>query len=222
MAQILVDNRIMKPTQEKEGGPSKGWSKRLKDLPQGGQNRKQCECRTNLESQSDSKSIAPTAQRATVAPVKIIILAKSIPYMARLKWFDKLPVGSIESFHRLIESFVTQFVKNTKALKGVGYLLTLQKGKNESFHNYKQYWEIYNEIKEGSEELAVDDVRQVERAIGTTPRGKAPFKTQKDSSSDYEGRVRQGINVVFKKTDLQAPHVDSRQVIHQETYPYGR
>ena len=45
---------------------------------------------------------------------------------------------------------------NTKAMKGVGSLLTLRKGKNEMICNYsKRYWETYNEIKECFEELAV-------------------------------------------------------------------
>ena len=73
-----------------------------------------------------------------------------------LKWFDRLPAGSIGSFHQLTESFITRFVINTKALKGVGFFLTLMKGKNESLCNYnKLYWETYNKIQEFSEELAV-------------------------------------------------------------------
>ena len=56
----------------------------------------------------------------------------------------------------MTESFVAWFVINTKAPKGVGSLLTLRKGKNESIRNYsKRYWEIYNEIEECSEELVV-------------------------------------------------------------------
>ena len=40
--------------------------------------------------------------------------------------------------------------------KGVGSLLTLRKGKNETIHNYsKRYWETYNEIEKCSEELAM-------------------------------------------------------------------
>ena len=70
----------------------------------------------------------------------------------KLKWFDKLPVGSIENFHQLIESFVDRFIISTKAPKGVRSLLMLRKGKNESIHNYnKRYWETYNEIEECSE-----------------------------------------------------------------------
>ena len=72
-----------------------------------------------------------------------------------MKWFDKLPAGSIKIFYQFFESFVAQFVINTKAPKGVTSLLTLRKGKNESLHNYsKRYWELYNKI-ECSEELAV-------------------------------------------------------------------
>ncbi|GFS37725.1 hypothetical protein Acr_00g0053660 [Actinidia rufa] len=57
---------------------------------------------------------------------------------------------------RLTESFVARFVINTKAPKAVSSLLTLKKGRNESIRNYsKRYWEIYNEIEECSEEMAV-------------------------------------------------------------------
>ena len=73
-----------------------------------------------------------------------------------LKWFDRLPVGSNESFHQLTESSVVWFVINTKAPKGVGFILTLRKGKNKSIQNYsKRYWKTYNKIEECSNELAV-------------------------------------------------------------------
>ncbi|GFY91124.1 hypothetical protein Acr_07g0013200 [Actinidia rufa] len=73
-----------------------------------------------------------------------------------LKWFDKLPAGSIKNFYQLTESFVTWFVINTKAPKAVGKLLTLKKGKKESIREYsKRYWETYNEIEECFEEMAV-------------------------------------------------------------------
>ncbi|GFY87990.1 hypothetical protein Acr_05g0016290 [Actinidia rufa] len=73
----------------------------------------------------------------------------------RLKWFDKLPIGSIRSFYQLTESFMARFVINTKALKGVSFLL-IRKGKNEALYNYRKcYWELYNEIEECSEELSM-------------------------------------------------------------------
>ena len=58
--------------------------------------------------------------------------------------------------HQLTELFVARFMINTKAPKGVGSLLMLRKGNNESICNYsKRYWETYNEIEECSEELVV-------------------------------------------------------------------
>ena len=38
-----------------------------------------------------------------------------------LKWFDKLPVGSIENFHQLTESFIARSVIDTKAPKAVRF-----------------------------------------------------------------------------------------------------
>ena len=58
----------------------------------------------------------------------------------RFKWFDKLPAGSIKSFYQFFEPFVARFVINTKALKDSSYLLTLHKGKNETLHNYSQWY----------------------------------------------------------------------------------
>ncbi|GFZ11224.1 hypothetical protein Acr_22g0006220 [Actinidia rufa] len=50
-----------------------------------------------------------------------------------LKWFDKLPTGSIENFYQLTEPFVAQFIINTKAPRVVGSLLTLKKGHLKEF-----------------------------------------------------------------------------------------
>ncbi|GFS42836.1 pleckstrin homology (PH) domain-containing protein [Actinidia rufa] len=83
-----------------------------------------------------------------------------------LKWFDRLPPRSIESFYQLTESFVAQFVINTKAPKAVGSLLMLKKGRNESIRNYsKRYWETYNKIGECSEEMVVASYK-----LGLAPR----------------------------------------------------
>ncbi|GFY97538.1 hypothetical protein Acr_12g0000790 [Actinidia rufa] len=52
------------------------------------------------------------------------------------------------------------------APKAVGSLLMLKKGKNELIQNYsKRYWEIYNEIEECSEEMAVASYK-----LGLAPR----------------------------------------------------
>ena len=60
---------------------------------------------------------------------------------------------------------MARFIINTKAPKGVGSLLKLRKGTNESIRNYrKHYWETYNEIEECSKELAVASYK-----LGLTP-----------------------------------------------------
>ena len=56
----------------------------------------------------------------------------------KLKWFEKLPPGSIRSFLQLFESFMAQFDINTKAPKGVCSFLTFHKGKNETLRNYNK------------------------------------------------------------------------------------
>ena len=50
---------------------------------------------------------------------------------ALMKWFDRLPIGSIRSYHQLAVSFVAQFIINKKELKGIGSFLTLKNGKNK-------------------------------------------------------------------------------------------
>ena len=60
------------------------------------------------------------------------------------------------SFSKSSESFVAQFVINTKVLKGMSSLITLWKGKNKMLYNYsKRYWELYNKIQSCLEELTV-------------------------------------------------------------------
>ncbi|GFY85504.1 hypothetical protein Acr_04g0002420 [Actinidia rufa] len=120
-----------------------------------------------------------------------------------LKWFDKLPPGSIENFYQLTESFVARFVINTKAPKVVSSLLTLKKGRNESIRNYnKRYWETYNEIEECSEEMVVASYKlglESEKTEGKLGRREALVKRRKDGSNPYETSAKQGINVVFKE-----------------------
>ena len=74
----------------------------------------------------------------------------------RLEWFDKFSHGvnrKLSSTDRVIHSSIRD---QHKAPKGIGSLLKLIKGKNETIRNYSnRHWETYNEIKECSEELAM-------------------------------------------------------------------
>ncbi|GFZ19863.1 hypothetical protein Acr_28g0005680 [Actinidia rufa] len=77
-------------------------------------------------------------------------------------------LGQLKSFLQFSELFVAQFIIKTKAPKVVSSLLTLCKGKNVMLRNYsKRYWELYNEIKGCSEELAVINYK-----LRLTPREK--------------------------------------------------
>ncbi|GFY88833.1 hypothetical protein Acr_06g0007730 [Actinidia rufa] len=171
MAHILVDNRLMKPPRIDEGEPSKGKFGGIRDPPHGTRREKRHESRIDLESQGDSRSMESSKRSASLRQAYQVkkmmalwnhmdaLMCRVFPSSLgdlRLKWFDKLPIVSIESFHQLTESFVAQFVINTKAPKGVRSHLTLRKGKNESIRNYnKRYWKTYNKIEECSKELAL-------------------------------------------------------------------
>ena len=48
-----------------------------------------------------------------------------------------------------------------------------------------------------------DNIQQAERATRMAPQGEAPFKKQKENAIDYEGQVRQGINVVVKEPNYK-------------------
>ncbi|PSS21414.1 Mediator of RNA polymerase II transcription subunit 13-like [Actinidia chinensis var. chinensis] len=117
-----------------------------------------------------------------------------------LKWFDRLPPGSIESLYQLTESFVAQLIINTKAPKAVGSLLTLQKGRNESIRSYNPPTGL-RDLMSWVEMFACleDDVRESEKTEGKVGRGEALVKKRKDGFSPYETRAKQGINVVFKE-----------------------
>ncbi|XP_057500863.1 uncharacterized protein LOC130784882 [Actinidia eriantha] len=131
-----------------------------------------------------------------------------------LKWFDRLPPRSIESFYQLTESFIARFVINTKAPKAVGSLLTLRKGKNESIRNYsKRYWETYNEIEECSEEMAVASYK-LELAPGDRlwenltldpPNGLRDLMTQVKMFACLEDDVRQAKKTEGKASRGEAP-----------------
>ncbi|PSR88326.1 DEAD-box ATP-dependent RNA helicase [Actinidia chinensis var. chinensis] len=136
-----------------------------------------------------------------------------------LKWFDKLLVGSIKSFHQLIELFVAQFVINTRVLKGVSSLLTLRKGKNKTICNYsKRYWKTYNEIEECSKELAV-----VSYKLGLTLWERPWENLMFNPPSDLQDLMSQARDQCgLQRANTQAPRPDLRQAILKKLEPMGR
>ncbi|XP_028054825.1 uncharacterized protein LOC114259036 [Camellia sinensis] len=76
----------------------------------------------------------------------------------RLRWFDRLPAGSIYDWKQLSEEFFARFVSNTKIPKEPDTLFGLQNEHEETLRNYaRRYWEEYNDLEENvcSEQMAV-------------------------------------------------------------------
>ncbi|XP_028076624.1 uncharacterized protein LOC114278726 [Camellia sinensis] len=76
----------------------------------------------------------------------------------RLRWFDRLPAGSIHSWKQLSKEFLARFVSNTKIPKEPDTLFGLRKEQEETLRNYaRRYWEEYNDLEENvcSEQMAV-------------------------------------------------------------------
>ncbi|XP_028071284.1 uncharacterized protein LOC114273693 [Camellia sinensis] len=75
-----------------------------------------------------------------------------------LRWFDRLPAGSIHGWKQLSEKFLARFVSNTKIPKEPDTLFGLRKEQEETLRNYaRRYWEEYNDLEENvcSEQMAV-------------------------------------------------------------------
>ncbi|XP_075636606.1 uncharacterized protein LOC142608823 [Castanea sativa] len=77
-----------------------------------------------------------------------------------LRWFNGLKKGSIHSFLKLIQEFGIQFMTYSQVLQPVDVLLSMKMGAGETLRNYSNwYWELYNEISEGNEKIAMSTFR---------------------------------------------------------------
>ncbi|XP_028102510.1 uncharacterized protein LOC114301741 [Camellia sinensis] len=73
-----------------------------------------------------------------------------------LKWFERLPRGSIEGCQQLAEAFVTKFKTNTRTPKEVDHLLSVKLESSGSLKAYNtKYWETNNEILDCPTNLAI-------------------------------------------------------------------
>ncbi|GFZ04686.1 hypothetical protein Acr_17g0002580 [Actinidia rufa] len=109
-----------------------------------------------------------------------------------LKWFDRLPPGSIENFYQLTESFVARFVINTKAPKAcseemavASYKLGLSPGdrlwENLTLDPPTGLRDLMSQVEMFAR--LEDDVRESERTEGKLGRGEAAVKKRKDGSN---------------------------------------
>ena len=70
------------------------------------------------------------------------------------RWFNGLRKGSIHSFAELIQEFRVWFMTCSRVPQPVDALLSMKMGAKETLCSYtSQYWELYNEISRGNEEI---------------------------------------------------------------------
>ncbi|GFY81324.1 hypothetical protein Acr_01g0011330 [Actinidia rufa] len=106
-----------------------------------------------------------------------------------LKWFDKLPTGSIGSFYQLSKSFMSQFIINTKAPKGLGLTPGEKRWENLTLNPPTDLRDLMSRVEMFAR--LEDDIRQAERATGFSSRGEGSFKKWRESSTNYKDQLVQ-------------------------------
>ena len=73
-----------------------------------------------------------------------------------MRWFDNLAEGSIHSFEELTKAFGARFLTCTRVPRALDLLLSLSIREGETLKTCSNlYWELYNEIDEGFEDVTV-------------------------------------------------------------------
>jgi hypothetical protein len=79
-----------------------------------------------------------------------------------LRWFNRLPHSSIFSWNELAEAFVSRFITNSRKPKEFASLMSMRMKDSESLKNYSsRYWEVYNEVDGGTEDMAMKTFKRV-------------------------------------------------------------
>ncbi|XP_023923566.1 uncharacterized protein LOC112034969 [Quercus suber] len=77
-----------------------------------------------------------------------------------LRWFNRLRKGFVHSFAELIQEFGIRFVMCSRVPQPVDTLLSMKMRIGETLRSYaSRYWELYNEIGEGNEKIAISTFR---------------------------------------------------------------
>ena len=93
----------------------------------------------------------------------------------------------------MAEAFVSHIIKNSRKLREVDSFLSMSMKDSKSLNNYSsRYWELYNEVEECSEEIAVKNFK-----LGLAPSSelrqaltRRPAKNMQDLMSRIEQYVR--------------------------------
>ena len=77
-----------------------------------------------------------------------------------MRWFNKLRKGSFKSFRKLIQQSGARFITCSKVPQLIDALLSMRIGSGETLRSYtNRYWELYNEIGGGNEQVATSTFR---------------------------------------------------------------
>ena len=73
-----------------------------------------------------------------------------------MRWFDGLRTNSINSFKKLTQSFCSRFITCSRVPQPLDSLLSMLMKEGESVKAYaKRYWEMFNEIDDDFDEVAI-------------------------------------------------------------------
>ena len=88
------------------------------------------------------------------------LMCKVFPSSLRptaMRWFNGLRKGSIRNFEELMQAFGARFITCSKVPQPIGALLSMRMRSGETLQSYtNRYWELYNEIGEGNEQVAAN------------------------------------------------------------------
>ena len=77
-----------------------------------------------------------------------------------MRWFNGLRKGSIHNFEKLIQAFGARFISCSRVPQPINALLSIRMGSKETLQSYaNRYWELYNEIGGGNEQVGVSTFR---------------------------------------------------------------
>jgi hypothetical protein len=135
-----------------------------------------------------------------------------------LRWFNRLQHSSIHSWDELAEAFVSRFITNSRKPKEFDSLMSMRMKDSESLKSYSsRYWEVYNEVDGGTEDMAIKTFKQ-----GLDPESelrhslsKRPARSMRDLMSWIEG------NIYKKSAPKKAGQYEAKKsrITGEESYP---
>ncbi|PSS08152.1 Topoisomerase [Actinidia chinensis var. chinensis] len=129
-----------------------------------------------------------------------------------LKWFDKLPPGSIENFHQLAESFVARFVINTKLV---------QDEHLKEFIDEEKTWAKKGDAKPNPRFDRRDDDDEGERTVGE--KEDRPLRTIHmiggPRDTNLKNRIRREIQILKQIYEVLSVHSPAKKSRKEVTEP---